>query len=184
MTDASEGPEMGGDKWHAGNKPQKRDYEVGYGKPPKSGQFKPGRSGNVSGQKRKREAVLDIDDILDKPVEVSAGGKLKPMEPRKIALLAQIKKARNGNLQALAHVTDKLARYGLLGTRKDTQGGGAVHLPNTMPFAMAMIIARHFGPPPWLSRGAMEPLSPGGWLEATKRRPRELDGPEGAQSTP
>ena len=28
----------------------KKDYEVGYGKPPKSGQFKPGQSGNPKGR--------------------------------------------------------------------------------------------------------------------------------------
>lgn len=149
MTDASQGPEMGGDKRNAGNKPHQRDYEVGYGKPPKANQFKPGRSGNVSGKKRKREGVLDIDEILDQLVEVSADGKLTPMEPRKIALLAQIKKAKNGDLQALMHVIDKFVRYGLLGARNDAVGGGVLHLPNSMPFAMATNIALRFGPPPW-----------------------------------
>ncbi|GFM28596.1 DUF5681 domain-containing protein [Novosphingobium sp. PY1] len=129
--------------------PKKGDYEVGYGKPPRSGQFKPGRSGNISGRKRKRDSELDIDDILDQPVEVSAGGKLKAMEPRMVALLAQIRKARSGNLQALAHVIDKLVRHGVLGARKDRQRGGVLPLPNTMPFAMATIIAQHFGRPPW-----------------------------------
>lgn len=126
-----------------------RDYEVGYGKPPKSGQFKPGRSGNVRGRKRKQKGEIDIGDILDQPVEVTSGGKRKTMEPRKIALLAQIRKAQAGNIQALAHVLDKLVKHGVLGTHKDKQRGGVFTLPNTMPFAMAEIIARRFGKHPW-----------------------------------
>lgn len=148
MSDAADRPEMGGGKRNGSHEPKQRDYEVGYGKPPRSGQFKPGQSGNTSGRKRKREAGLDIDDILDQPVEVSAGGKLKAMEPQMIALLAQIRKARSGNLQALAHVIDKLVRYGVLGMRKDRQGGGVLTLPNTMPFTMATILAQRFGRPP------------------------------------
>ncbi len=34
-----------------------RDYEVGYGKPPKSGQFQRGQSGNPEGRKRKDKAI-------------------------------------------------------------------------------------------------------------------------------
>lgn len=149
MTDPLQGPEMGGDKRNAGNKPHQRDYEVGYGKPPKSSQFQPGQSGYRGGGKRKREGALDIDEILDKLVEVSADGKLTPMEPRKIALLAQIKKAKSGDLQALMHVIDKFVRYGVLGARTSEVGGGVLHLPNTMPFAMATNIALRFGRPPW-----------------------------------
>ena len=32
------------------------DYEVGYGKPPKKHQFKPGQSGNRQGRKKSRNA--------------------------------------------------------------------------------------------------------------------------------
>lgn len=35
----------------------KGDYEVGYGKPPKSGQFRPGQSGNAPGRPRKIKAA-------------------------------------------------------------------------------------------------------------------------------
>ena len=149
MSDAAESPKLGSGKRNASHKPQQRDYEVGYGKPPRSGQFKPGQSGNISGRKRKREARLDIDDILDRPVEVASSGKLIRMEPRMVALLAQIRKARSGNLQALAHVIDKLVRHGVLGARQDPKRGGVLPLPNTMPFVMATILAQRFGRPPW-----------------------------------
>jgi len=35
-------------------------YEVGYGKPPKSGQFKPGRSGNPKGRPRRQPTTEDL----------------------------------------------------------------------------------------------------------------------------
>jgi hypothetical protein len=126
-----------------------RTYEVGYGKPPKATRFPPGRSGNVSGRKRAVRRELDIDEILDKPIEVVSDGKPKQMEPRMIALLAQIKKAKGGNLQALAHVIEGFMRFGVLGMRNNDLQGAVVTLPNTMPFPMAKIMALRFGRPPW-----------------------------------
>lgn len=56
----------------------KRDYEVGYGKPPKATQFKKGRSGNPEGAKKK--AAIDdvrvmVEDVLAAPVALRDGGK-------------------------------------------------------------------------------------------------------------
>lgn len=39
---------------------QDDDYKVGYGKPPKHSQFKPGQSGNRKGRPRKRESLRSI----------------------------------------------------------------------------------------------------------------------------
>lgn len=36
------------------------DYPIGYGKPPKSGQFKKGQSGNPKGRPRKAPALADV----------------------------------------------------------------------------------------------------------------------------
>lgn len=124
-------------------------YKVGYKRPPIKSRFKPGRSGNISGRPRKADGALDIDDMLDKPIELARGGKVVAMEPRKITLLAQIKKARGGNLQALTHVLDQFVRFGVLGTRREKRPGGVLALPNTMPFTMAQLMAMRFGPPPW-----------------------------------
>jgi hypothetical protein len=37
--------------------PQRQDYEVGYRKPPKAYQFKPGGSGNPSGERRRKVSM-------------------------------------------------------------------------------------------------------------------------------
>ena len=58
------------------NQSDKKDYEVGYGKPPKRTRYKPGQSGNPKGRpkgSKSRRAV--IDEILDTKVVVTIGGK-------------------------------------------------------------------------------------------------------------
>lgn len=40
------------------------DYEVGYGRPPKEGRFKPGRSGNPSGRPRRSQQELSRGEIF------------------------------------------------------------------------------------------------------------------------
>src|SRR5690349_4712601 len=43
---------------------QRGDYEVGYGRPPKSGQFQPGESGNRRGRPR-RKKTPPPEDLTD-----------------------------------------------------------------------------------------------------------------------
>ena len=51
-----------------------RDYEIGYGKPPKKHQFKPGQSGNRKGRPKgtKNTATL-LREILDRKIELRTG---------------------------------------------------------------------------------------------------------------
>ena len=88
------------------------DYEVGYRKPPKHGQFRPGRSGNAKGRP-KRAAVQSQDlsdvvfDLLDEKVEVMRRGKPVRMS-FKAAMMRQVASyAAKGNLRA-AEFLDKL----------------------------------------------------------------------------
>lgn len=59
------------------SKKDKKEYEVGYGKPPKSGQFKKGQSGNPKG-KPKKAGKTSWDVLADElsksiPVKEEAG---------------------------------------------------------------------------------------------------------------
>ena len=128
-------------------------YKVGYKRPPKAGQFKPGRSGNIKGRPRKaKQGVLDMATILDNPVEVSQGGRTVEMEPRKIALLAQVKKAQSGDRNALVYVVEQFLKHGVIGAPQQPVTSGVMTLPNTMPFAMAQQMAQRFGHPPWTAK--------------------------------
>lgn len=61
-------------------------YEVGYGRPPKKTQFKPGQSGNPRGRPKgaKNEAII-LREIMKRNVGVQEGGRT-----RKISVLAAI----------------------------------------------------------------------------------------------
>jgi hypothetical protein len=82
---------------------RKRDYAVGYGKPPRPTQFKKGRSGNPNGRARgsKNLATL-IMAALNEPVVVTQNGRRK-------------------TITKLEAMTTQLANKGASGESKATQ---------------------------------------------------------------
>jgi hypothetical protein len=88
--------------------------EVGYGRPPMSGQFEPGRSGNPNGRPKKPNPCrIDLNAVLDSFVEV--GSKSGPVEidSRELELRQQINKALDmtGSLKAARYVLEQFAKY-------------------------------------------------------------------------
>ena len=54
------------------------DYKVGYGKPPKSGQFKRGKSGNPKGRpKGSQKLATDLAAELNEQITVREDGKAR-----------------------------------------------------------------------------------------------------------
>jgi hypothetical protein len=89
------------------NVDETEDYEVGYGKPPKDGQFKKGVSGNPSGRPKK---PVDFDSALmralDVRVKVADNGKAKVVTKRDLAATRLANEAASGKLQAIRVVRD------------------------------------------------------------------------------
>lgn len=79
----------------------KRDYEVGYGRPPKRTQFKPGKSGNPTGRKRKPPSVRDqARKAMARRISITEDGKVKNFAIQEIMLRNIANKAAKGDLSA------------------------------------------------------------------------------------
>jgi hypothetical protein len=79
----------------------KRDYEVGYGKPPKAHRFKPEQSGNPKGRRKGQPNLKTfIVQEMGRRQWVTVDGKRRLLSNREIAVLAQINKARKGDDKA------------------------------------------------------------------------------------
>lgn len=73
---------------------------VGYGKPPKETQFKPGQTGNPNGRPRK---LPDLEDLLAEVLGEDEEGKVQA----KAILTALYKKAVRGDVRAAKELLDR-----------------------------------------------------------------------------
>ena len=86
------------------------DEDVGYGKPPKANQFKPGKSGNPKGRpKGARSEASMLVELLNRKIEIRQNGKV-----RKITILEGIlhklaEDSLKGNTKSAAFVLNRLA---------------------------------------------------------------------------
>ena len=79
------------------------DGEVGYGKPPKAHQFRPGRSGNPRGRPPKRSqtpAQPVIQKVLRRRVQVTLDGRTQRISVGEAVMLQMIEQAARGKVAA------------------------------------------------------------------------------------
>jgi len=92
-------------------------YTVGYRKPPRHTQFKPGQSGNAKGRPKKATAVDDVlYEEFNRFVTITEGRKRRRLSKLRVVVRQNINKAANGDLRAAAMLLK------LLGSHKSDGG--------------------------------------------------------------
>jgi Family of unknown function (DUF5681) len=86
-------------------------YQVGYGKPPKHSQFRPGQSGNPAGRRKGvRNLKTDVMDMLATPVKVKEGGRTRTRSTQKAVLILR-EKVFKDNTRALDRFLELAMRF-------------------------------------------------------------------------
>jgi hypothetical protein len=95
-----------GGEWPVGTDRKNKTVDVGFGRPPKDSQFKPGRSGNPKGRpKGALNMATVLEQILRQKVVIEDGGKRKTINKLEAAVTQLTNKAAAGDLKALQLLT-------------------------------------------------------------------------------
>jgi hypothetical protein len=77
------------------------DYEVGFGRPPKHTQFKPGESGNPKGRpKGTKNLATDLSEELAEKIVVNEGGRQLKISKQRAMIKSLLAKALKGDTRA------------------------------------------------------------------------------------
>jgi len=91
------------------------NYTVGYKRPPKATQFKPGQSGCPTGRRKATQQPVDVlRSILNERVPVEIGGKRQSLRKFELFFRGLINRAANGDARATKQVLDLMRDYGVL----------------------------------------------------------------------
>lgn len=92
--------------------PSRNGDSVGYGKPPRHGQFRPGQSGNPRGRpKGVRNLRTDVKRTLKLPVRVNEAGRSRKISTQQGMLMMLREKALKGDARALDRLTELASRF-------------------------------------------------------------------------
>ena len=87
------------------------DYDVGFGKPPKHTQFKPGQTGNPQGRpKGSKNLKTDLLEELSEPMQVTEGGQVRRISKQRALIKTLMARALKGNDRAAAKILDLCLR--------------------------------------------------------------------------
>jgi hypothetical protein len=91
---------------------KKKDYEVGYKKPPKDTRFKKGQSGNPAGRSKGKDKLTEpgevFADVMAGLIPVNDNGKAGNISLMRAFFLSEIKKALKGDNAAAKRVQSML----------------------------------------------------------------------------
>ena len=103
----------------------KRDYSVGYGRPPAATRFKPGQSGNPNGRpKGAKNVETDLSEELGQKIKVREGEQTIRISKQRAMIKALLAKALRGDTRAIALLLNLTLRT------QDTAPEEKVLMPN------------------------------------------------------
>jgi hypothetical protein len=85
------------------------DERVGYGRPPRAHQFKPGQSGNPKGRQkgRKNEATI-LNELLYRKIQIREGARTRTVIFLEALLLRYFESALKGDTKSAAFILNRL----------------------------------------------------------------------------
>jgi hypothetical protein len=87
------------------------EYKIGYAKPPKSGQFKRGKSGNPKGRaKGSLKLATDLAAELNEQITVREDGRARRVSKQRALIKSLMAKALQGDIRANAAILALYAR--------------------------------------------------------------------------
>ena len=100
------------------------DDDVGFGKPPKHTQFKPGQSGNPKGRpKGTKNLKTDLEEELGEMIVVREGGNPKTVSKQRAMVKSLTAKAVHGDARAMVIAFDLMCRLLHADEAEDTARG-------------------------------------------------------------
>ena len=146
-----------------GNSKKSKDYDVGYGKPPRSSQFQKGCSGNPKGWPR---GSINLNamllDPLTRKVQITQGGRTRKVPQVEAFMMLVTKAALRGDAVAgnkMVRMLMKIAQAKALGGNAEVGGNMERHKTAFKTVRILQAI-RPAGTPLWPSRRGV--LSQGG----------------------
>ena len=92
--------------------PRPRNYEVGYGRPPKATRFKPGGSGNPRGRPQGSRSIAAIlNDIVQQKITVTEKGKTRRIPVLEVIFRRITNDAMRGDSGAIKLMLSLVERY-------------------------------------------------------------------------
>ncbi|MBO6946414.1 MAG: hypothetical protein JJ855_00430 [Rhodospirillales bacterium] len=90
----------------------KANYDIGYGKPPESGKFKPGQSGNPKGRpKSAKNLKTELEEELLERISIKEQGKVLKVSKQRAMLKALTARAMQGDPRAATVIVNMVSRF-------------------------------------------------------------------------